>query len=108
MSFGIRIWDANGVLVMDETSFTMRVVLSQVVSMAASSKLTQDIAVPGANASNAIAVVIPIGTFADNVTQFETEMLDGVVRLYNYNRGYTAGAWQATAGSMRLLVIRFA
>lgn len=108
MSYGIRIWGADGSLQMDENTSTMRVVLSQVVSLGSGSKLTQDIAVAGANASNAIAVVLPIGTFADTVTQFETEMLDGVVRIYNYNRGFPAGTWQASAGSMRLLVIRFA
>jgi hypothetical protein len=108
MSHGIRVWGANGALQVDENSFTMRVVLTQVVSMGRQEKQTVDIPVPGANASNAIAVVLPIGTFADSTTQFETEMLDGVARVYNYNRGFTAGTWYANAGSMRLLVIRFA
>ena len=108
MSYGVRIWGPDGTLQMDENSFTMRVVLSQVISLGSGSKLTQDIAVPGANASNSVAVVLPIGAYTDYITQFETEMLDGVVRIYNYNRGFPAGTWQATAGSMRLLVIRFA
>ncbi len=108
MSHGIRVWGANGALQIDENSFTMRVVLSQIVSLGRQAKQAVDIPVPGANASNAIAVVIPIGTYSEGTTQFETEMLDGVARVYNYNRGFTGGTWQSSAGSMRLLVIRFA
>lgn len=113
MSFGMRIWGADGALQMDENSFSMRVVFSEVV---ASGGFTQSgpssgmgykqYSVPGVNTSNAIAVVIPIGTYSETTTQFETEMLDGAVRVYNYLRGYS-GTWMSSVASMRLLVIRF-
>jgi hypothetical protein len=115
MAYGMRIWGADGALQLDENSFTFRVVLSVVVANSGwtitdSSKGFgyKDFAVPGATPSNAAATVIPIGAYAENTTQFETEMLNGVVRVYNYNRGFTAGAWIANATSMRLLVMRFA
>lgn len=108
MSDGMAIWGADGILQMDPTSFSMRVVFSQLVTMSSASKTSQDFSVPGATAENAIAFVVPTGDFADTITQFETEMLNGIARVYNYNRGFPAGAWQATAGTMRLNVVRFA
>jgi hypothetical protein len=113
MSFGMRIWGADGALQMDENSFTMRVVFSEVVvsggftqSGPSSGMGYKQYSVPGVSTSNAIAVVIPIGTYSDTTTQFETEMLDGAVRVYNYLRGYS-GTWMSSVESMRLLVIRF-
>jgi hypothetical protein len=108
MSDGMRIWGPDGVLQMDENSFSMRVVFTQLVSMTSASKTMQSFSVPGVTTSNAIAFVIPNGDFSDTVTQFETELLADTVRVYNYNRGFPAGTWQSTAGTMRLIVVRFA
>lgn len=114
MSYGMRIWGADGALQLDENSFTLRVVLSTVVvnsgwTITDSSKGFgyQDFSAPGITPGNSSATVIPIGAYAENTTQFETEVLNGVVRVYNYNRGFTAGAWPANASSMRLIVMRF-
>jgi hypothetical protein len=109
MSFGMRIWGADGALQMDENSFTMRVVYSTLVTFPSGAKATQDFAVPGSTASNSVAISIPIGdpsATANGRYQFETEMLSGVARVYNYNRGFEASL--ATPGTQRLLVIRFA
>lgn len=113
MSYGMRVWGADGTLQLDESSFTIRVVLSAVVNNSGwtitdSSKRFgyQEFFVSGITVDNAIASVVPIGNYAADTTQFETEVLSGSVRVYNYNRGYTAGTWVSTASSMRLLVMR--
>jgi hypothetical protein len=115
MSYGMRIWGADGALQLDENSFTFRVVLSVVVNnsgwtMTDPSKGFgyKDFAADGITPSNAAVTVVPIGDYAANTTQFETEVLNGVVRVYNYNRGFPTGGWSANATSMRLLVRRFA
>jgi hypothetical protein len=107
MSHGIRVWGPDGVLRLDETSFTMRVVLSALVTFPDETKGMQSFSVPGCTASNSIAVVIPNGPYNQSVNkQFETEMVSGEARVYNYIRTHAASL--STSGTMRLLVIRFA
>lgn len=108
MSYGMRIWGGDGTLQVDENSFTMRIVLSTLVSFAlGSSKTSQDFSAPGCNASNSVAIVIPIGSYSEaNDRQFETEMLSGVARVYNHTRTFDAS--RIANGTMRLMVIRFA
>jgi hypothetical protein len=107
MSYGIRIWGADGALQLDENSFTMRVVLSTLVTFPNETKGVQAFSVPGCTASNSVALVIPNGPYNwDTQEQLETEMVSGEARVYNYTRTFAASL--ATAGTMRLLVIRFA
>lgn len=103
----MRVWGADGALQLDENSFTCRVVLSVVVTfpVPASVKYYQDFAVPGCNAGNSVAVVVPVDTYSSTAEQFETEMLTDVARVYNYTRTFAAGF--PTSGTMRLNVIRF-
>ncbi|WP_426160219.1 hypothetical protein [Pseudomonas sp. TSRC2-2] len=102
----MRIWGADGSLQLDENSFTIRVALSVQVTFAlGASKGTQDFAVPGVGPGNGTAIVIPIGTYSQNQMQFETEMLDGVVRVYSYTRTYAAST--TSSGTMRLIVMRW-
>ncbi|WP_080052558.1 hypothetical protein [Pseudomonas syringae] len=114
MAFGLRTFGADGALQINENSFTMRVVFTTVVDR---SGWTLDGSFTGSGyrqwavdgkPGNCTACLIPIGSFSDNTTQYETEMLDGVVRVYNYNRGFPAGKVLANVSSMRLLVVRFA
>ncbi|WP_397448116.1 hypothetical protein [Pseudomonas sp. NA-150] len=109
MSFGLRMWGADGSLQLDETSFTMRVVLSTTVNFPASgAKAVQSFSVPGCNASNSVAIVVPNGSYTTNLsTQYETEMVNDVANVYNYNRGFDASL-TSNVTSMRLYVIRFA
>ncbi|MHC8386755.1 hypothetical protein ACYZTM_01535 [Pseudomonas sp. MDT2-39-1] len=103
----MRIWGGDGVLQVDENSLTMRVVLSTLVTFATSDKTNQDFSVTGSDASNSVAIVIPTGPYAESTArQFETEMLSGVARVYNYTRTFAASL--STNGTMRLMVIRFA
>lgn len=108
MSYGMRVWGADGALQIDENSFTMRVVLSTLVYFPlGGAKASQDFSVPGSDASNSVAIVIPIGPYDESTAyQFETEMLAGVARVYNHTRTYAASF--STSGTMRLMVIRFA
>lgn len=114
MPYGMRIWGPDGSLQLDENSFTLRMVLSAVV---ANSGWTitdrskgfgyKDFTAEEVTPANACATVVPIGAYSNDTTQFETEVLNGMVRVYNYNRGFTAGSWAANAPSMRLMVMRF-
>lgn len=113
MSHGIRIWGADGALQIDESSFTMRVVHSEVIANQGWYQSGpypgmgyQDRSIPGVYPGNAIATVLPIGFYDETRTQFETEVLDNSVRVFNYNRSY-GGAFKASATQMRLLVVRF-
>ncbi|MEQ4313545.1 hypothetical protein ABNM01_19395 [Pseudomonas syringae] len=47
MSNGMMVWGADGALQLDETSFTIRVVLSTLVTFSGTTKTSQDFAVPG-------------------------------------------------------------
>ena len=105
MSYGVRVWGADGALQLDENTFTIRVALSSLVTFANSTKSSQDFAVPGVGPGNGVAIVIPNGAYDDLQRQFETELLDGVARVYNYTRTY--GSSTSTGGTMRLLVMRF-
>lgn len=106
MSYGMRIWGADGALQLDENSFTIRVALSTLVTFpVGGNKSNQDFAVPGVGPSNGTAIVIPIGDYSDSQMQFETEMLEGVARVYNHTRTFAAST--ISSGTMRLIVMRW-
>jgi hypothetical protein len=104
MSFGMRVWGADSALQLDESSFTIRIVLSTLVTFSGG-KSSQDFAVPGVNASNGVALVIPNGAYDSQQRQFETELLSGVARVYNHTRTYESSL--IAGGTMRLIVMRF-
>ena len=105
MSYGLRICGADGALQLDENSFTIRVVLSTLVTFSKAAKTTQDFSVPGVGPGNGAVIVVPIGTYSTADLQFETELLDGVARVYNYTRTFAAST--IASGTMRLIVMRF-
>ncbi|WP_335944427.1 hypothetical protein [Pseudomonas sp. G166] len=107
MSFGLKIWDEDGNVSLDETSFTMRVVYSGVVTGSRAGPTYQTISVPGLTATNGTAFVVPIGSYdIDVAMQLETEVIAGAVRVYNFIRG-RAEYSSVTTVTMRLIVIRF-
>lgn len=114
MSFGLKINNAAGVTVLDENSFTVRVIYTDIVTMTGAAK--QAISIPLASdisTSNAIAFVIPIADFtntaANSQKQFEVQLLTGSVNVYNYAWSDTDSPNTTVAtGSMRLIVLRFA
>lgn len=106
MAHGLRIWGADGALQVDENSFTIRVALSTVVTFAVgANKSNQDFAVPGVSPSNGTAIVVPVGAYSGSQMQFETELLEGVARVYNHTRTYASSF--TSSGSMRLIVMRW-
>lgn len=105
MSFGLKIWDELGNVVLDESSFTMRVVYSGIVTGGKTAS-SQTISISGITTANASAFVVPIGSYGTFDKQLETEVVSGAVRVYNYNRSrpeYSA----TTQVTMRLIVIRY-
>ncbi|WP_145252326.1 hypothetical protein [Pseudomonas sp. SJZ131] len=101
------VWGPDSTLQLDPSSFTMRVVLSTLVTFPNNTKSSQDFLVPGSTAANSVAIVIPTGLYSENnARQLETEMLSGVARVYNHTRTFAASL--STSGTMRLMVIRFA
>ncbi|MCP1419889.1 hypothetical protein J3D47_004132 [Pseudomonas laurylsulfativorans] len=106
MSHGIRVWGADGVLQVDENTFTMRVVYSGLVT-GSSSVAYQTISVPGLTPENGAAFVVPVGGYNVNLDkQLETEVIAGAVRVYSYIRGREQYS-NKTGVTMRLIVIRF-
>jgi hypothetical protein len=105
MSNGMRVWGADAALQLDENSFTIRVVLSTLVTFSGTTKTSQDFAVPGVGPGNGVAIVIPAGAYDGNQRQHETELVDGIARVYNHTRTYSSST--VSAGTMRLLVMRF-
>lgn len=105
MSNGMMVWGADSALQLDETSFTIRVVLSTLVTFSSTAKTSQDFAVPGVGPGNGVAIVIPSGTYDNNQRQHETELVDGIARVYNHTRTY--GSSTVSSGTMRLIVMRF-
>ncbi|WP_207865125.1 hypothetical protein [Pseudomonas sp. 58(2021)] len=102
----MRIWGADGALQIDENSFTIRVVLSTLVTFATGApKGNQDFSVPDVGPSNGVAIVVPIGPYTQFQTQFETELVNNVARVYNHTRGYASSG--TGYGTMRLIVMRF-
>ena len=107
MSYGMRIWGADGALQLDENSFTIRIVASFLVTFSGSSRQVQSFSVPGINTANAIAVLVPIGSYVEYALQHESQLVDNAVNVYNYIYGNTA-VQNVSTGTMRLMVVRFA
>lgn len=106
MSYGLQIWDESGNVTLDETSFTMRVVYSGIVT-GSNSVSYQTISVPGLTPTNGTAFVVPIGNYNVNSDkQLETQVLTDAVRVYSYIRGREQYS-NTTGTAMRLIVIRF-
>ena len=109
MSEGMRIWGADGALQMDENSFSVRVVLSTVVYRANfTGQGVQTFSIPGITTANSASFLVPIdGSYSTTTTQFETEVVNDAVNVYNYIRGWGTYSLTSTVPSMRLVVVRF-
>lgn len=106
MTYGMRIWGANGALQLDENSFTMRIAASILVTFSGGTKQQQDFSVPGCTPSNSVAIMVPIGSYNEYSRQHECELLSGTVAVRNYMIGQPANK-NITSGTMRLMVIKF-
>lgn len=69
MSFGMRIWGADGSLELDENSFTVRVVYSALIQSGNGSR-TQYIPIPGITAATHSAVCIPVSAYGTDAQDY--------------------------------------
>lgn len=107
MSYGMRVWGADGVLQLDENSFTMRIAASYLVTFTGSTKQSQTFSAPGCTTANSVAILVPIGAYDQNARQHEAAVTDsGTVNVYNYMTGNSA-VNNVSSGTMRLMVVRF-
>lgn len=63
MSFGMRIWGANGALELDENSFTVRVVYSALVQSGSGQGRSIFIPIAGVEPSTHSAVFVPVANY---------------------------------------------
>ena len=64
MSFGIRTWGPTGLLELDENSFTVRIVYSEIVVAGVPAPgRTRYISIPGINPATHSAVCVPIAAY---------------------------------------------
>lgn len=109
MSYGIRIWGANGALELDENSFTVGIVYSALIPRTLGVRYV-DIVVPGIEPTKYSAVCIPISAYdtsAQNISAigFTPIVGAGYVRVF-------FGAPSVNTGPMgtstqRLMVMRY-
>ena len=116
MSVGMRIWGADGALQLDENSFTVRIVYSQIITIQTGQGRYVDLAIPGypdVNPTTYSAVCVPIAPY--EVSGQRTPITytpiiypgpPGYVRVY---LGAPGGTGSAPIGTtpQRLLVMRY-
>ena len=108
MSFGMRIWGADGALQLDETSFTVRVIYSALVPKTAGRFV--DIPIPGVTPSKDSCVCIPISPYSTSgqgidAIAFIPYVYEGYVRVFFGSPAATTGPTGIT--TQRLLVMRY-
>lgn len=107
MSSGVRIWGATGLLELDENSFTVMVVHSEIVQSSGRSRF---IAIPGVSPSTHSAVCVPIAAY-DTTAQMWTAIqytpivTSGGVTVYFGSPAANTGP--TGSSPQRLLVMRY-
>ncbi len=108
MTFGMRIKGATGLVELDETSFTMRVVYSEIITPQTWGAKFIDIPIPGITPQNAAAFPTPIQAVdARYDAQVEPEILNGLVRVWRTIKGDPYNTSAITITRQRLTVVRF-
>ena len=65
MNYGVRVWGPTGLLELDENSFTVRVVYSEIVQAGVPAPgRTRYISIPGINPATHSAVCVPIASYS--------------------------------------------
>ena len=108
MTFGMRTKGPTGALELDETSFTMRVVYSEIIAPQGWGAKFLDIPIPGITPQNAAAFPTPIQAVDSRYdAQVEPEVLNGLVRVWRTIKGDPYGTSAITITRQRLTVVRF-
>jgi hypothetical protein len=109
MSFGMRIWGADGALQLDENSFTVRVVYSALVTASGASLY---IPISEVSPTTHTGFCIPATQYSGDTSgqdskfsQFDVQILSGGVTVWFRNRNFPTG--RVGTGSRRLLVFRY-
>lgn len=112
MSYGERVWGPTGLLELDETSFTVRVIYSAVVAFVSGGNRSQTIPIAGVSPSTHSAVCIPIGAYPQDPSaqnlyaiQYEPQVYEGGVIVWFGNRAQPSGT--VGLGQQRLLVMKY-
>lgn len=108
MSFGMRIWGADGALQLDENSFTVRVTHSSLVPKTEGRYV--DIPVAGVDPQNYSAVCVPVVPYSEWAQQrsaisFTPVVYAGYVRVFFGSPAADTGPTGIT--TQRLLVMRY-
>lgn len=108
MSFGMRIWGADGALQLDENSFTVRVIHSSLVPKTVGRYVDVPVAEVNPEKYSAVCVpVVPYDTSAQmtSAISFTPVVYAGYVRVFFGSPSATTGPTGTT--TQRLLVMRY-
>jgi hypothetical protein len=111
MSYGARVWGPTGLLELDETSFTVRVIYSEIVTAGIPSPgRSRFISISGVDPLTHSAVCIPVvpyDTTGQNIRaiQYTPIVSAGGVTVYFGNPGSSSGP--IGINPQRLLVMRY-
>lgn len=111
MIYGVRAWGPDGLLELDENSFTVRIVYTAVVQKAPGENRTRYIAIPGIAPETHSAVCFPAGSYdttAQNFAsiQYTPIISNGGLTLHFGHPGSREGA-PLGIGAQRLMVVRY-
>lgn len=110
MTEGIRIWGPTAALELDETSFTVGVTYSSIVSRSGSTGRTQFISIAGVDPATHSAVCIPIAAYDTGAQNYESIQYTAIVSsggVTIYFGSPAANTGPLGTSNQRLLVMRF-
>lgn len=110
MSYGVRVWGPTGLLELDENSFTVRIVHSEIVQASGQSVRSRFISIPGIDPSTHSAVCVPIAAYDTtaqswSAIQYTPMVGAGGVTLFYGNPATSTGPLGTSP--QRLLIMRF-
>ncbi|MGC5702951.1 hypothetical protein J4P02_22350 [Pseudomonas sp. NFXW11] len=111
MSYGLRMWGADGTLQFDTSTSTYRIIINEVVDSSGwPANYTKVYKVPGCSPDNSVAMVIPLTNIPQDFDvpqnrQLESSMGVGEAYVRNFISGETVGS-RSTA-IMRFIVMRY-
>jgi len=111
MSYGVRVWGPTGLLELDENSFTVRIVYSEIVKAGTPAPgRSRFISIPGIDPSTHSAVCIPIASYdtsgqSASAIQYTPRVSAGGVTIFFGNPATSTGPLGLSA--QRLLVMRY-
>ncbi len=110
MSYGVRVWGPTGLLELDENSFTVRIVYSEIVQSGGGQGRSRFIAIAGVSPATHSAVCVPIAAYdttaqSNYAIQYTPLVSNGGVTVYYGFPGTNTGP--IGLSPQRLLVTRY-